>query len=255
MTPFLIENQLFQIDYTILILVFSLGTIAGSFSNAFADGIIHGRKILRRSECNHCKNTIIWVHLIPIFSYIFLKGKCSHCYKKIHFEILIFEIYFGLLYSFYFIYLDLRYFLQFALISIFLAVIFETDRKKLFIDLKCLIIILIISIGFNTWPYTDYKLFLDKLFLFSFGWLLIFLILSLYFLAKGVQGFGSGDKWLLGVISTIFSYQDIIFIFLYSCILGTIIGILIVMFRKSISNIKLPFASFICFVSSIYPFL
>ena len=255
MSPFLIENQLFQIDYTILILVFSLGTIAGSFSNAFADGIIHGRKILRRSKCNHCKNTIIWVHLIPIFSYIFLKGKCSYCNKKIHFEILIFEIYFGLLYSFYFIYLDLRYFLQFALIAIFLATIFETDRKKLFIDLKCLIIILIISIGFNTWPYTDYKLFLDKLFLFSFGWLLIFIISSLYFLAKGVKGFGSGDKWLVGIISTIFSYQDIILIFLFSCILGSIIGISLLIYRKSISNFKLPFASFICFVSSIYPFL
>ena len=166
MSPFLIENQLFQIDYTILILVFSLGTVDGSFSHAFAAGIIHGRKILRRAECNFCKNTIIWVHLIPIFSYIFLKGKCSHCNKKIHFEIFIFEVYFACLYILYFLYLDTWYFLQFALISIFLAVIFETDRKKLFIDQKCLILILIISIGFNTWPYTDYKLFLDKLFYF-----------------------------------------------------------------------------------------
>ena len=255
MSPFLIENQLFQIDYTILILVFSLGTIAGSFSHAFADGIIHGRKILRRSECNHCKNTIIWVHLIPIFSYIFIKEKCSHCNKKINLEILIFEIYFGLLYSLYFIYLDLTYFLQFALISIFLAVIFETDRKKLFIDQKCLILILIISIGFSSWPYIDYKIFLDKLFLFSFGWLLIFIISYLYFLFRGIQGFWSGDKWLLEIISTMYTYQDVIYIFLSSCFLGTIIGISIVTYRKSISNIKLPFASFICFVSTIYPFL
>ena len=101
MTPFLIENQLFQIDYTILILVFFLGTVAGSFSHAFADGIIHGRKILRRSKCNHCKKTILWAHLIPIFSYISLKGKCSHCNKKIHFEILIFEVYFAFLYVFF----------------------------------------------------------------------------------------------------------------------------------------------------------
>ena len=255
MTPFLIENQLFQIDYTILILVFSLGTIAGSFSHAFAEGIIYGRKIFRRSECNHCKKNIGWVHLIPIFSYIFLKGKCSHCNKKIHLEILIFEIYFGLLYSFYFIYLDLRYFLQFALISIFLAVIFETDRKKLFIHQKYLIMILIISIGFNTWPYIDYKIFLDKFFLFSFGWLLIFIISYLYFLFKGIQGFGSGDKWLLGIISTMFTYQDVIYIFLSSCIIGSVIGIITLIYNKSITNIKLPFGSFLCFVSTIYPIL
>ena len=255
MTPFLIENQLFQKDYTILILVFVLGAIAGSFSHAFADGIIHGRKILRRSECNYCKKTILWAHLIPIFSYISLKGKCSHCNKKIHFEILIFEIYFAFLYVLYFLYLDVWYFLQFALILIFLAVIFETDRKKLFFDQKCLIMILIISIGFNTWPYIDYKVFLDKFFLFSFGWLLIFIISYLYFLFKGIQGFGSGDKWLLGIISTMFTYQDVIYIFLSSCIIGSVIGIITLIYNKSITNLKLPFGSFICFVSTIYPIL
>ena len=255
MTPFLIENQLFQIDYTILILVFVLGAIAGSFSHAFADGIIHERKILRRSECNYCKKTILWAHLLPIFSYISLKGKCSHCNKKIHFEILIFEVYFAFLYVLYFLYLDVWYFLQFALILIFLAVIFETDRKKLFFDQKCLIMILIISIGFNTWPYIDYRIFLDKFFLFSFGWLLIFIISYLYFLFKGIHGFGSGDKWLLGTISTIFTYQDIKYIFLSSCIIGSIIGVITLIYKKSITNLKLPFGSFICIVLSIYPIL
>ena len=115
--------------------------------------------------------------------------------------------------------------------------------------------ILIISIGFDTWPYTDYKLFLDKLFLFSFGWLLIFIISYLYFLIKGIQGFGSGDKWLLGIISTIFTYQDVIYIFLSSCIIGSVIGVIALIYKKSITNLKLPFGSFICFVSTIYPIL
>ena len=255
MTPFLIENQLFQQDYIILILVFVLGAIAGSFSLAFADGIIHGRKIFRRSKCNHCKKTILWAHLIPIFSYIFLKGKCFNCNKKIHFEIFIFEVYFACLYILYFLYLDLWYFLKFALISIFLAVIFETDRKKLFIDQKCLIMILIISVGFNTWPYIDYKILLDKFFLFSFGWLLIFIISSLYFLFKGIQGFGSGDKWLLGIISTMFTYQDVIYIFLSSCIIGSLIGVITLIYNKSITNLKLPFGSFLCFASIVYPII
>ncbi len=255
MSPFLIENQLFQIDYTILIFVFVLGAIAGSFSHAFADGIIHERKIFRRSECNRCKKSIKWAHLIPIFSYIFLKGKCFHCNKIIHFEVFIFEVFFAFLYIFYFLCLDLWYFLQFALISIFFAVIFETDRKKLFIDQKCLLMILIISIGFNTWPYIDYKIFLDKFFLFSFGWLLIFIISSLYFLFRGIHGFGTGDKWLLGFISTMFTYQDVIYIFLVSCIIGSIIGIITLIYNKSIANLKLPFGSFICFVSTIYPIL
>ena len=112
-----------------------------------------------------------------------------------------------------------------------------------------------ISIVFNTWPFIEYKIFLDKFFLFSFGWLLIFIISSLYFLFKGIQGFGSGDKWLLGIISTMFTYQDVIYIFLSSCIIGSLIGIITLIYNKSITNLKLPFGSFLCFVSIVYPIL
>jgi len=115
--------------------------------------------------------------------------------------------------------------------------------------------ILMISIVFNTWPFIEYKIFLDKFFLFSFGWLLIFIISSLYFLFKGIQGFGSGDKWLLGIISTMFTYNDVIYIFLSSCIIGSLIGIITLIYNKSITNLKLPFGSFLCFVSIVYPIL
>lgn len=36
------------------------------------------------SFCEHCKNTIKWYDNIPIFSFIFLKGRCRYCHTKIN---------------------------------------------------------------------------------------------------------------------------------------------------------------------------
>jgi len=125
----------------------------------------------------------------------------------------------------------------------------------MFINVFSLSVIIIISLVHTIWPLFDYKIIIEKILLFSFGWLMIFLISYCYFIIKGIHGFGSGDKWLLGTISTMFSYQEVIFIFLSSCIIGSIIGILIIINKKSLTNMKLPFGSFICFVSTICPLL
>lgn len=36
-----------------------------------------------RSFCPNCKNTLRWYHNIPIFSWLFLRGKCGFCAAKI----------------------------------------------------------------------------------------------------------------------------------------------------------------------------
>ena len=255
MSPFVIENQIFEINYAYLFLVFILGTIAGSFSHAFADGCIKNKKIFRRSTCNYCNKSINWFYLIPIISFFFLKGKCIYCKKEIDIDTLLFELFFGSLFIFYFIYLDAWEFFIFGLLSIFLGIIFETDRKKMFIDIFSLSIIIIISLVYSIWPLSDYKIIIEKISLFSFGWLTIFIISYSYYFIRGIHGFGSGDKWLLGTISTMFSYQEVIFIFLFSCILGSIIGISIMIYKKSWTNIKIPFGSLICLISTIFPLL
>ena len=36
-----------------------------------------------RSQCLHCSYTLEWYDLIPLFSWLFLKGKCRKCHKPI----------------------------------------------------------------------------------------------------------------------------------------------------------------------------
>jgi len=79
------------------IVVSILGAAIGSFLSV----VIHrlktkkGGTILSRSFCPACKEKIRWNHLIPIFSWIFLRGKCAYCKKTISFHYIMLEIIMG----------------------------------------------------------------------------------------------------------------------------------------------------------------
>lgn len=83
--------------YIFMFIVFLLGASIGSFINVILiRGIIGSSK--GRSKCPHCNNTLKWYHLVPIFSFLFLKGKCSYCNSNIKYRYFLFEFMFGILF-------------------------------------------------------------------------------------------------------------------------------------------------------------
>ena len=72
---------------------------------------------------------------------------------------------------------------------------------------------------------------------FLLGWAIIFIISYVYQMIRGEQGFGSGDKWLLGALGLWFGYSDIILIFFQSCIISTIYIFLIPREIKNPTNL------------------
>src|SRR3989344_2152692 len=60
----------------------TFGLIIGSFLNVLI--LRHGeRSLLGRSACPSCKKTIRWRDLIPVFSWILLRGRCRDCGRAI----------------------------------------------------------------------------------------------------------------------------------------------------------------------------
>lgn len=65
-------------------LTFLIGLAAGSFLNCAAMRTVSGESIAKgRSHCPSCNHTLGVFDLVPLFSWLFLKGKCRYCGAKI----------------------------------------------------------------------------------------------------------------------------------------------------------------------------
>ncbi|MDD3467869.1 MAG: prepilin peptidase [Campylobacterales bacterium] len=76
-----------------------LGFVFGSFLNVLIVRIPQNMSIIKpSSHCPACKNSIKWYQNIPIFSYIYLKGRCASCGAKISFVYPLVEVLTGVVF-------------------------------------------------------------------------------------------------------------------------------------------------------------
>lgn len=144
---------------------FILGTVLGSFVKVLADRSLVNKSFRGRSYCPECKHNLHWYDLFPIFSYIFLRGRCRYCRKKIGIEYLLVEVVMGILIGFLFwqsfakihLTLDNGQWIIFLLDLLFktffitvLVALFITDLKKMFIPDRISLPAIWISITFIT---------------------------------------------------------------------------------------------------------
>lgn len=71
-------------NFMILVLLVGFGLIFGSFVNALVWRLRTGRNwVSERSECSHCHHVLAAKDLVPVVSWIMLRGKCRYCGRKI----------------------------------------------------------------------------------------------------------------------------------------------------------------------------
>lgn len=64
-----------------------LGAIGGSFLNALSFRIGTGRSVMRgRSQCMRCGHMLSALDLVPIFSFLYVRGRCRYCGSKISWQ-------------------------------------------------------------------------------------------------------------------------------------------------------------------------
>ena len=134
------------------VLMFILGSIMGSFYYCIGIRLPKGENALTsRSHCDNCGYTLKWYNLIPLFSYVFQRGKCSFCHEKIASSHFWCELATGILFLLSFLYFPIGYnFFVALIISSLLIIIFVSDFKYMIILDSPLIIssILIIILKF-----------------------------------------------------------------------------------------------------------
>ena len=70
-------------NYLIGFICFVFGAMFGSFLNVVILRLPEEEKLTGRSHCPHCKKTLSAWELVPLASWLALRGKCRNCGKKI----------------------------------------------------------------------------------------------------------------------------------------------------------------------------
>ncbi|MDE6726086.1 MAG: prepilin peptidase, partial [Ruminiclostridium sp.] len=130
------------------VFIFIVGSTIGSFLNVLAYRIPIKESIVKgRSHCTTCGKQILNRDLIPIFSWIFLRGKCRFCGEKISPRYMIVELICGISYLTAFLVLGISIKLAFAVVLFPVLIVlslWDIDRKE--IPYTCSIIIAVLGL-------------------------------------------------------------------------------------------------------------
>ncbi len=219
------------LDVYFLCIITILGLCIGSFLNVVVLRGFSGESIiLPPSKCPICKNKLKWYHNIPLFSFIFLRGKCGFCNAKISIQYPIVELFTALCF--------ISIYLKFGLtinslflcgFCVFFILFTVTDLKEqvIFVEHTYLLAILgliynFFNINTNTVGLTA---FFDSLIGVVVGFLLIESISSIIKLFIKQRAFGEGDSYVLAGLGAILGYQMIFVIFAAAVLLQGILAL------------------------------
>ena len=100
-----------------VIMFFIIGTVFGSFYNVLGLRIPKKESIIKPgSHCENCGHVLSWYELIPIISFIMLKGKCRNCKTELSIMYPLSELFCGILFAISFYSYGFSYNLLIALI-------------------------------------------------------------------------------------------------------------------------------------------
>lgn len=122
-------------------LFFILGTYMGSFYTLLGLRLPKGEPVVfSRSKCDECKHTLSLIDMVPILSFILLRGKCRYCKAKIDIISTYIEFFTGILFlvSYYSFGFSLELLLAIGIVSL-LVIVIVSDLTYLIIPDQILI--------------------------------------------------------------------------------------------------------------------
>ena len=242
------------------VLLFAIGACIGSFVNVIAYRLPLGISFINgRSKCPFCVKEIAPYDLIPLFSFIFLRRRCRNCKATISWQYLLVEILSGLIFAVSFLFfwpaVSIFYWLCFIFIVECLLSLAIVDSQYMILPDSLLVAILIgwltvsiLSSGFNPVEFAQLSLA-------SVGWsATVFLIPFLIWRFSDGKWIGLGDAKLAGVLSLVFGITNTIYILYLAVILGSLVGLGIMVLDRGDGKTKLPLGTFICFSTIFFMF-
>ena len=240
------ELILFTIFLYIIICLF--GITIGSFLNVCIYRIPKKENIAtKRSHCMECNTQLKWYDLVPLFSWLFLRGKCRYCKAKISVQYPLVELANGIGYVW------IVYVNGFNFISILYCLCFSAMLALSVIDLRTFEIpvgfnIFILGLGVVRAIY-DF----EHIWTYIIGMVCVSGFLFILYLLTAGRGIGGGDIKLMAVAGLLIGWQNIIVALCVGCVLGSIIHVTLMLALKKERMLAFgPYLSLGIFLAMLY---
>ena len=229
-----------------------LGLAVGSFLNLCIDRLPGGKSIVRPgSHCDSCNQSLKAVDLVPVFSYVWLKGRCHYCGARIPLRSPIVEFATAAIFAFLAWHYGLSLELAFAVIyaGIFI-VIFAIDLEQELILNIVVFPAMILAFAFSffwggfeeLWPKIGPGFVLSALLGGAVGFVLMLLP---YLLTRG-RGMGYGDVKLAAFIGLMSGFPLVLVALLVGIIAGGLVAVFLLLSRMVKSRkAAIPYGPFL----------
>jgi leader peptidase (prepilin peptidase)/N-methyltransferase len=244
-----------MINVLIVGLVFMFGMCIGSFLNVCIYRLPSSISIINpsRSFCPQCNSTIQFYDNIPVFSYLWLKGRCRNCKASISLRYPLVELMTGILaIAVLFMFgLTLEGVVYFVFISSLLVITFIDIDHKIIPDI---ITIPGIPIGLAASFVLPAMTFKSSLMGLLVGGGSLLLVAWIYSLVTRKEGMGGGDIKLLGMIGTFIGWKGVILTIFAASLAGTLVGIIVMLQKRENLKFAIPFGPFLSIGAMSYVF-
>jgi len=261
--------------YIMMLAIFStfFGACVGSFLNVCIYRIPRDESVVKpRSHCPHCGMMIPWYLNIPVFSWLALRGKCAKCKGPIAFRYTLVELLTAML----FLAVYMKWAMpaamhmlpipHFAIVPIYWLVLGGFVLGT-FVDFEHFIIPDSVTIGgMIAGPILSafcpmlhgQEIWWKGLMHSSIGLLVgfgtLFAIAELGTRAFKKEAMGFGDVKLMGAIGAFLGWKAVLFTVFASSMLGSIVGVFLILFGGVKMQSRIPFGPYICAGATIWMF-
>jgi leader peptidase (prepilin peptidase)/N-methyltransferase len=227
--------------YLVGFFVFILGTAMGSFINVVVDRLIHNKSLMGRSHCDHCKKTLEWFELVPLLSYVFLRGECRRCHIKLSIEHPLVEFTTGLIYVATWILVPgASIILYWGIVSCAWIIVLSDLRYKLISDYMQMSFFLFIFFQKISEKASIFSLLGDV-----FAGLMVSLPIGLIYVVTSERAMGLGDVILAGIIGFYLGVGKGLLALYVSFLVGAMVGAILLIKRKKGMKSAVPFGPFL----------
>lgn len=229
---------------------FILGLVWGSFINCVVWRMKIGSSAFKgRSVCVHCNHKLSWFELIPVMSFVFLRGRCSKCCELIPWHYPLVELSVGGLFVlvWWFAQLnnwELGLLIRALFIVLILTIVFLYDALYKLVSLGIIGVGILGVLVFNffipelrnvSWIVSE---IIGVIMGVGFFWLQ-------YLISKG-KWIGIGDVYIGVLMGIILGWQLILVALLISYIVGALVGMLLILFQEKNLRSEVPLGAFLC---------